>query len=140
MRYLAILIVAITFLSCKDMEIIRYEYRTTTQMGRTVLAVTKDSVTVTFNGRSEPTYWARETKEEEWNALNESMKDVDLSKVSTLEAPSNKRATDAAPFGMFTFTGKDSSISSASFDAKNPNEMLMPLMQVFNKIEGENKK
>lgn len=127
-------------LSCKELEILRYEYQTTTQMGRTVLAVTQDSVIVTFNGRGKPTYWARAIKDSEWEGMTASMKNVDLSQVSKLEAPSNKRATDAAPYAKFNFVGKDSTITSSDFDAKNPHEMLVPLMQVFLKIEEENKK
>ena len=139
MRYPFILLIAFAFFSCKDLEIVRYEYSTSTQMGRTVLAVTQDSVIVTFNGRGEPSYWARETKEGEWESLNASMQDVDLSKVSSLEAPSNGRMTDRAPIAKFNFVGKDSSISSAPFDAGKPHEMLSPLMEVFSKIEEVNK-
>ncbi|MBD3638636.1 MAG: hypothetical protein HUJ25_14890 [Crocinitomicaceae bacterium] len=140
MRHLFIAFIALVLLSCQDLEIVKYEYHTTTMMGRTVLSVTEDSVTVAFNGRGEPTYYGREVKESEWEAVNSSMKDVDLSKVSSLEAPSDKRATDASPHAKFVFVGQDSSITTASFDAKNPHEMLMPLMQEIIKIQEENKK
>lgn len=139
MKYLLILLSAFMLISCKELEIIRYEYSTSTQMGRTVLAVTQDSVTVTFNGRGEPTYWARETKDGEWEALNASMNGVDITKVPTLEAPSNRRATDAAPYAKFNFVGKDSTVTSASFDGGKPHEMLSPLMQEFIKIQEVNK-
>ena len=122
-------------ISCKELEILKYEYHTSTQMGRTVLAVTKDSVTVTFNGRGEPTYWARAVKAEEWKAINQSMQDVKLNEVSTLPAPSNGRATDRSPYAKFKFVGKDSTLTSSDFDAGKPHEMLQPLMQVFNDFQ-----
>ena len=105
-----------------------------------ILTVTQDSVIVTFNGRTAPTRFSRATQQSEWDALNSSMKDVDLSKVSSLEAPSNKRAMDAAPFAKIVFIGKDSTITSADFDAKNPHEMLKPLEKQFLEIQEENKR
>lgn len=140
MRYFLFLLLSVALISCDELEISQYEYHTTTQMGRTVTTVTQDSVIVTFNGRGNPTRFARATKPAEWKALGVSMKDVDLAKVPTLEAPSNKRATDAAPFAKFKFTGKDGVITSADFDHKNPNVMLDPLMKEFLKIIEENAK
>ena len=135
MRYLLIVLTAFTIISCEELEILRYEYHTTTQMGKTVLAVTQDSVTVKFNGRGEPTYWGRAVKQSEWNALGESMADVDLSKVSSLPAPTNNRATDRSPYAKFVFVGKDSTVISADFDAGKPNDMLRPLMNQFLEID-----
>ena len=138
MRYLIILLLGLTFISCKDLEILKYEYHTSTQMGRTILSVTKDSVVVTFNGRGEPVYWAREIEENEWDSVVASMKDVQLDQVSNLKSPSNDRATDRVPIAKFSFVGKDSTLTSSSFDAGNPHEMLSPLMLVFKKIEESN--
>ena len=124
MRYLLICLVAVTFFSCKEAEVTKFEYTTVTMMGKTIMTVTPKLVTVDFSGRGEPTHFERETKDAEWIALMTSMKDVDLDKVNGLEAPSNKRATDASPFASFTFTTPDSTYKSAGFDHKNPNEML----------------
>jgi hypothetical protein len=140
MKYLLILSFALSLISCDEIEITTYEYHTITMMGRTVMAVSQDSVVVTFNGRGEPTYFARETKLTEWEALKASMVSVDLSKVSSLVAPSNKRATDAAPYANFEFVSKDSTLVSSSFDGGNPHVMLKPLMEEFMKIKEENKK
>ncbi|MEO9532179.1 MAG: hypothetical protein ABJG68_10710 [Crocinitomicaceae bacterium] len=139
MRYLLICLVALTLFSCKEAEVTEFQYTTVTMMGKTIMKVSQEKVTVDFSGRGEPTHFERETKDTEWIALMSSLKDVDLDKVNGLEAPSNKRATDAAPFASFSFVTPDSTYKSASFDHKNPNEMLMPLMQEFLKVQEENK-
>ena len=140
MRYLTILFLVITFISCEELEVTKFEYSTSTMIGRNLLSVTKDSVVVDFNGRSKSTHFSRATKDSEWIALVSSLEGVDFDKVSTLEAPSQKRATDAAPFARFSFYTKDSTYQSASFDHKNPNKVLMPLMEEILKIQEENKK
>jgi hypothetical protein len=140
MRILILASITLLFMSCKDLEITRYEYQTSTMMGKTVLAVTPDSVIVTFNGRGEPTYYARGIKDAEWNDVNASMKNVDLSKVSSLESPTNGRESDRSPYAKFNFIGKDSTISSADFDGGKPHDMLQPLMKEFEKIQEKNKK
>lgn len=140
MRFLLFCMTAFALISCEELEVNQFEYTTTTMMGRTQLLVTQDSVVVDFNGRGEPTHFARATKPQEWTALMLSLKEVDLDKIASLEAPSNKRATDAAPFAYFEFTTKDSTYRSASFDHKNPNSMLMPCMEEILQIQEENKK
>ena len=140
MKIIVVLLTAFTLVSCKLIEVSKYEYHTTTMMGRTVLSITQDSVIVTFNGRSAPTRYARATKASEWTAINGSMKDVDLTKVNSLEAPSQLRATDAAPFATFYFETKDSTYKSATFDHKRAHEMLVPLMDEVLKVQEENKK
>ena len=140
MRYLLICMTALSLISCEELEVNQFEYTTTTMMGRTQLLVTQDSVVVDFNGRGEPTHFSRATKAQEWSGLMLSLKEVDLDKVASLEAPSNKRATDAAPFAYFEFTTKDSTYRSASFDHKNPNSMLKPCMDEIIKIQEENTK
>jgi hypothetical protein len=135
MKSIMTLIFAATLLiSCNETDIVSYEYRSTTMMGRTVVIITQDSVVTTFNGRGEPTRTARATQSSEWTALAASLKDVDLSKISTLESPTNKRATDASPYGTIIVTTKDSTYTSASFDGKNPHDMLKPLMEEIVKV------
>lgn len=135
MRYFLLSVLAITLISCEELEVKQYEYHSTTMMGRTSWVVNQDSTIVSFQGRGEPWRMAAVTPENRWNNLNSAMKGVDLLKVSSLEAPSNKRATDAAPFGKFVFVGKDSTITSSDFDDGNPHEMLKPLMQVMEQVQ-----
>lgn len=140
MRYLIIFLAAISLSSCKDLDIKKVEYHTSTMMGKTILSVTQDSVIVTFNGRGEPTYFARTTKDSEWTGVLKSVIDLDLDKIADLEAPSNRRATDVVAHAKFIVVGKDKSYTSGTFDAKNPNAVLMPLMDEITQIEEENKK
>jgi len=97
-------------------------------MGKTTVSITKDSVITSFNGRGEAKLDVRKTTESEWVDLMKSLAEVDLNKIASLESPTNKRATDAAPYGTIEITTKDSVYTSASFDGKNPHEMLMPVM------------
>ncbi len=131
---LFILILSTVLISCNELDVIKYEYRSTTMMGKTSVIITADSVVTTFNGRGEPTRTARATEPSEWAGLANSIKEVDLGKIATLEAPTNKRATDAAPYGTLIISTKDSVYTSASFDGKNPHAMLQPLMQEIVKI------
>ncbi|MCB9225160.1 MAG: hypothetical protein R2780_01110 [Crocinitomicaceae bacterium] len=140
MKNLLFLFIAVALISCKDLDITKVSYSSTTMMGRTVLSVSPDSVVFTFNGRGEPTYYARETKSSEWEGIMKSLAEVDLKKMAELEAPSNKRMTDAAPFGQFLISTKDTTYESAGFDGKNPNEVLMPVMQEMLKIQESIKK
>ena len=140
MKNLLIILGVIALTSCKELEVNKFEYTTSTMMGRTQLFITQDSVTVDFNGRGEPTHFARATKTSEWTGLMMSLENVDLDKIADLEAPSNKRATDAAPFAYFSFSTKDSTYRSSTFDHKNPNTMLVPSMNEILKIQEENKK
>jgi hypothetical protein len=124
----------LTLLSCKELNFTKVEYRSTTMMGKTLVEITQDSVVVSFAGRGEPTRTARKTDSSEWMNLASALEGVDLNKIATLEAPTNKRATDAAPYGTILISTKDSTYTSASFDGKNPHEMLMPLMNEIVKI------
>ena len=69
-----------------------------------------------------------------------SLTTVKLEEINSLEAPSNKRATDAAPFAKMLFHTPDSTYESASFDHKNPHLMLKPTMEAILKIQAANKK
>ncbi|MFT4602376.1 MAG: hypothetical protein ACI857_002562 [Arenicella sp.] len=140
MKYLLICLMALTLISCKELEVEKFEYQTVTMMGKTILSVTKDKVIVDFNGRGEPTHFERDTKDSEWVALMSGLREVKLDEVNSLKAPSDKRATDAAPFAKMLFSTPDSTYMSASFDHKNPNAMLMPIMDEILKIQAENAK
>jgi len=135
MKTILILILFSTILfSCEETDIVQFDYQSTTMMGKTIITVRQDSVITSFVGRGNPTRTARATQNSEWLALVNSLKDVDLTKISTLESPTNKRATDAAPFGTLIVTTKETVFTSSAFDGKNPHEMLMPLMNEMAKI------
>ena len=130
------MLIALT--SCVE-EIIKVEFKMSTQMGKSVLSIDADSVIVTTAGRMAPTRYARAMDGLEWNNVLGSLKDVDLESISTLIAPSEKRFVDAAPNSGFIITTKDSVYTSSNFDGHNPNEVLVSLMEAISAVEEKNK-
>lgn len=120
--------------ACNTKEIIQYEYKSTTMLGSRTLTITKDSVISSYFGRMEANRQARKTTPEEWEALKNSAKTIKLEEIRDLKSPTNKRATDAAPFGKVMLTTADSTYRSASFDGFDSHEMLKPLMEVIKEI------
>ena len=138
MKYILPLVAALVLFSCKTVEIVEYQYRSSTMLGTRTITVTQDSVVTNYNGRSESTHTARATSAEEWLELKASVKNVKLNDIRTLEAPSNKRSTDASPYGSVMLSTKDSTYQSASFDGYVSHSMLLPLMDAIKKISNKN--
>lgn len=135
MKRLLMVFAAIAVLTaCNTKEIIQYEYKSTTMLGSRTLTITKDSVISSYFGRMEANRQARKTTPEEWEALKNSAKTIKLEEIRDLKSPTNKRATDAAPFGKVMLTTADSTYRSASFDGFDSHEMLKPLMEVIKEI------
>lgn len=134
MKYIAGIIGLMILMSCKTVEVMQYQYKSTTMLGSRIITITQDSVVTEFNGRIESNRTARATSSDEWMQLKESMKTVKLDEIATLESPTNRRATDAAPFGTVIITTKDSTYQSASFDGFDAHIQLTPLMTVIQKI------
>jgi len=134
MRYLIALLTFVSLAACKTPEIIQYEYKSTTMLGSRKVTVTKDSVISVYNGRMDANRQARKTTPEEWEALKNSANNINLEEIRDLPSPTNRRATDAAPFGSLLLTTKDSTYRSASFDGFDSHEMLQPLMDVMKEI------
>lgn len=134
MKYFIAFIGLMIMFSCKTVDPLQYQYKSTTMLGSRTIIITKDSVVTEYNGRMENTRTARATSSEEWLQLKESMKTVKLNDIADLESPTNRRATDAAPFGSVSITTKDSTYQSAGFDGFDANEQLLPLMLIIKKI------
>lgn len=127
-------LMAILFFSCKSGEVVQYEYKSTTMLGSRTIVITKDSVMTTYKGRVESAYHSRATLPTEWEELQTAGKTVKLEEISDLPSPTNKRQTDAAPFGTLYFTTKDSTFKSATFDGFEAHASLAPVMAVIQKI------
>lgn len=134
MKYILPLIAALVLISCKTLEVTQYEYRSTTMLGTRTITVTKDSVVTQYTGRLESTYKARATTPEEWTKLKESVEGVKMEDIADLKSPTNKRSTDASPYGTISFTTKDSTYRSASFDGFDSHDMLQPTLDVIKEI------
>lgn len=134
MKYILPIIAAFLIISCKTTDIVQYEYKATTMLGSRILTVTQDSVISSFSGRTAPSRTARATTPEEWNELKASVAGLKLETISDLESPTNKRATDASPYGSVKLTTKDSTYHSSSFDGYDSHKSLLPLTAVMQKI------
>lgn len=66
---------------------------------------------------------------DDWNALIEDFKAIDLNKLNTYEGPTQKRFHDGAPFANLKITYKDSIYESAGFDHGNPPKEIEKLVQ-----------
>ena len=134
MKYFIALFSLVVLAACSNQEIIQYEYKSTTMLGSRTVTVTQDSVISVYSGRIESNRQARKTTPEEWEALKNGVQNVKLEEIKELPSPTNKRSTDAAPFGTIFLTTKDSTYKSASFDGYDSHEMLQPLMDVIKEI------
>ncbi|MFT5822843.1 MAG: hypothetical protein ACI8ZM_004100 [Crocinitomix sp.] len=137
MKYILPVIAAFLIISCKTTDIIKYEYKSTTMLGSRILTVTQDSVVSSFSGRTTPTRSARATSPEEWTELKASATGLKLETISDLESPTNRRATDASPYGSVKLTTKDSTYHSSSFDGYDSHKALLTLTAVMAKIAGK---
>ena len=123
------------FFSCATQsEIIEYKYTQATQMGKTTIAVTKDSIVKSFAGRGAPSRTAFVTSPKNWADLNAAMEKVELKNLGNLTAPTNKRQTDIAPYGRLYFTTKDSTYRSLDFDGTDAHADLEGVMVVFEEL------
>jgi|GEM_PF-3318448 len=134
MKFIVACLGLMMMVSCKTIEVMQYQYKSTTMLGSRTITITQDSVVTEFRGRMESNRTARATSSEEWLQLKESMKKVKLDAIADLESPTNFRATDAAPFGTVLISTKDSTYRSASFDGFDAHVQLSPLMKVIQKI------
>ena len=134
MKYILPIIAAIVVMACKTTEVVKYEYRSTTMLGTRVLTVTQDSIVSSYSGRAEPTRSSRATTVEEWAKLQEASKGLKWSEIANLEAPTNRRSTDASPFGSIKISTKDSTYKSSSFDGYNSHQDLLPVMDLIKEI------
>lgn len=138
MKYLFMLGAVLLIMACKTTEVMKYEYKSTTMIGTRTITITKDSVVTRFGGRAGNTHTSRATSPQEWAELKESVSQLKLSEIGTLESPTNRRSTDAAPYGSVLLTTKDSSYKSASFDGYDAHKDLKPLMTIIQRIAQEN--
>jgi hypothetical protein len=134
MKYFLMFVGLVLLVSCKSYDIVQYEYRSTTMMGTRTVTITKDSVVSDYNGRMESNRIVRATLPEEWTELQLSIEKVDLKTLADLPSPTNRRQTDAAPFGSVSLSTKDSTYVSGGFDGYNADASLTPLMTIIQRI------
>ena len=116
---------------------VRIEFNSGTRMYREQFIFTPDSVITVkedFRKNDHANHTRRKTSPSEWRALVESLKEVSLPAVSTLESPTMKRASDAAAIGTIIITTGDGKSYTHEFDDENPHQTFKPLMKQIKKI------
>lgn len=124
--------------ACRHSKIVRCDYHSVTMMAHRTVVVTKDSVSLTVERRLDSSsFTAKRMKRAAWRKLVKSAAAVQLDSIRNLKAPSNDRATDAAPFGRIWLYTKDSTYASSTFDGRRPHSMLAPVMQSILNLQKE---
>ena len=125
MKYLLLLLTVATLISCATPKITSYEYLAGTRGYNITIKVTEEATTITEQkGTGSPESKNTVTSPELWKSLQNGSKNIELSKISKLESPTNRRDTDAAMFSRIVFTTLDSTYKSSSFDHGQPPAML----------------
>ncbi|WP_434037399.1 hypothetical protein [Formosa sp. 4Alg 33] len=70
----------------------------------------------------------RDISDTEWDILMQKLEAVNLNTLSSLEAPSMKRAYDGAAAARLEITEADLKYSTSEFDHNNPNTKIEPLV------------
>jgi len=121
-------IVLITLLvSCGTQKIVSYEYNVIARGYKQSITVNKQNVEVTSNDISSENGVKRQTSEtdpELWKTLQEASKKIELTEISALESPTNRRQFDGAMFAKLTLETLGSTYNSAGFDHGQPPVML----------------
>ena len=133
-KILSLAVIGLLMTACIESSVEKVEYRSTTMMGKTMVTITEDSVVTEFTGRGEPFRNVRSTGAAEWPDLLKLLSEIELKDIPTYEAPTNKRGTDAAPFGTLFVHTKDSVYKSKTFDGYDSHDALQPVMDHIEKM------
>ncbi|MFD2822728.1 META domain-containing protein [Lacinutrix iliipiscaria] len=105
------------------------EYIAETRGSYKMISVKNNTVSYSNQRGIEPT--SRTCSENEIKAISEQIKSIELDKLSTLEAPSNHRFTDAAAIGKFKITHNGTTYEVPQFDDGNPNIYIAELVKTM---------
>ncbi len=92
--------------------------------------ITKDSIIVTGD-RNHVASMSYPTPEKDWNELTKLLKDVDVTEMPNLEAPTSMRDHDGAAFATLAVFEGDNETKSNTFDHGHPPKAIEP---VVNKV------
>ncbi|MGE8553946.1 MAG: hypothetical protein ACN6OB_08410 [Chryseobacterium jejuense] len=93
----------------------------------TIMTFTPKSKTSSFNGEEKQSPMASS----DWERITQQAAAIDLSKISTLEAPTTGRHSDQAMIANLMITSNGTTYTSASFDSGNPPKELKSLYDEF---------
>ncbi len=105
-------------------------YETFTRGSSTNYNITSDRVEVISTGLQK-----REDSisisNNEWEALLKHLQNLKISELNKLEAPSDSRASDAAPHAILSIRKNDTIYKTSSFDHGNAPSAIKPLVQAI---------
>ena len=129
----AIILMFFSASECSNQEIQSVDsisYETFTRGSATMYTVTQEKITVKRTGLN-----AEETStglaEGEWDNFVNTIKGMDMSKMSRLKAPSDSRASDAALHAILSVRKNDTIYKTNSFDHGNPPAEVKPLVEAI---------
>ncbi|RXM49962.1 MULTISPECIES: hypothetical protein [unclassified Chryseobacterium] len=93
----------------------------------TIITLTPKSKFSSFNGEEKQTPMSSS----DWERISKQAAAIDLSKISTLEAPTTGRNSDQAMISNLIITSNGTTYTSASFDSGNPPKELKSLYDEF---------
>lgn len=98
------------------------------------IRITPDSVIIRKEERSGTNSKSNAVSKEQWKKIVDSLQDVPLEEISSMPAPSQDHARDAAMHSQITISTGTKTYTSKSFDDHKPPKPLMPLMQQIDKL------
>jgi hypothetical protein len=115
-------------------EVVTIQFTSITRGGYSKeIVATRDSIIQNFTeGRGATSKTTRTVmKAEDWNRLMNSLQPVNMTAVSELPSPTQKRAYDGAHHSSLTFITSSGATVSHSFDDEVPHKSLQPLMSTL---------
>ncbi len=119
--------------TCSNQEmnsIDSFSYETFTRGSSTMYVVTPDNVKVKSTGLNSNEN-SNNITSKEWNSLIEIAKNMDASKMSQLDAPTDSRASDRALHAILSLRKNDTVYKTNSFDHGNPPAEVKPLVEAI---------
>lgn len=105
-------------------------YETFTRGSSTLYKITPDSLKITSKGLN--SYEKSEAlSSQDWATLLKHLEEIEVSKINQLKAPSDARASDAAPHAILSIRKNDTIYKTNSFDHGHAPAVVKPLIQVI---------
>ncbi|MCM8569467.1 hypothetical protein NE848_08755 [Gramella jeungdoensis] len=130
---IAIILMIFTANDCKQSEqtsITYISYETFTRGSSTIYKVSPDSLEIKSSGLNSSES-SMNLKVNQWSELLEKLEGVEVSKISQLKAPSDARASDAAPHAILSIRKNDTIYKTNSFDHGNAPTTIKPLIEAI---------
>ncbi|WP_062053592.1 DUF4377 domain-containing protein [Aquimarina longa] len=111
-------------------DIISIEYEALSRGSFLQIKINKDLIK-TSSDRNLEKINTKKCAEKDWNTILSVLKNIDIDKISELEAPTGKRLFDGAPHAQLKITSKIKSITSSGFDHGSPPKELQQLVSTM---------